>query len=59
METHYYFNINLMFLSYRLSWKEVREPGKKMCLQQIIGLSVILLIFTRALGGALVPPFYR
>lgn len=30
-----------------------------MCLQQIIGLSVILLIFTTALGGALVPPFYR
>ena len=62
METRYYFNINLMFLSHgriRLSWKDVREPEKKMCLQQIIGLSVILLIFTTALGGALVPPFYR
>ena len=35
------------------------ENQKKMCLQQITGLSVILLIFTTALGGSLVPPFYR
>ena len=31
METCYYFNINLMFLSHgriRLSWKDVREPEK-------------------------------
>ena len=29
METHYYLNISLMFLSHRLSWKEVRKPEKK------------------------------